>query len=236
MQKLSQPCFWQKKDSQILKVSIRDIDLHPERLGGDTADILNGCLLSSLVATVKDPDLVPHICRVLGKNCKKWTGASALRLPSPHPHSCRREEEIEAPWTNSKTHYSKLWVYGLACSPQRPTQSTWRKFFRMKSRKSVFSLKPSCCNVLERYTQQRQRLQLTSKMPACLAKSIPDQKSFLPNSSILAWLWLLMWKEDHCRLLLSIYISKFHIHYKLSCNMRQKSLNVFSWIRYPSSM
>lgn len=63
------------------------------------------------VVIVGHPEPILHIRMVLGENCKKLTGASGLWLPSPHPHACGQEEEIGAPWTDSRAHCSKLPVF-----------------------------------------------------------------------------------------------------------------------------
>lgn len=174
----------------------RDIYLHPERLP-----------LSFLVATVKDPDLVPHICSLRKESQKVNQSIWSAAANSPPPLLQAGRGNRGSLDKFQRSLFQALSVYGLACSPQRPIQSTWRKFFRMKSHKSVFS----------RYTR-KERLQLTSKMPARQQSQFQTKSHFCPTAGFWHGYGSLHGRKDHCGLLLSTYI----------CNMRQKSHNIFS--------
>lgn len=142
--------------------------------------------LSALVFTVKDPDLAPHTCMVLGENRKKWTGASGLWLPGPHPPSCRREEEIKAPWTNSKAHYSKLPMF--MDSLTHPRGQLWAPGANSSEWKAINLCSPSSLAVaiyLERYNSKHGDWGSPARRLPHPAKSIPDQeKSFCSTAGL----------------------------------------------------
>lgn len=70
-----------------------------------------------------------------------WAGV----LPAPSPSPGSQEEEMREPSLRTPGSLPRppgpqagCRVYGLAHSPPRPTASTWRKFFRVKSHKFLF--------------------------------------------------------------------------------------------------
>lgn len=70
-----------------------------------------------------------------------WAGV----LPAPSPSPGSQEEEMREPPLRTPGSLPRppgpqagCRVYGLAHSPPRPTASTWRKFFRVKSHKFLF--------------------------------------------------------------------------------------------------
>lgn len=91
-----------------------------------------------------------------------WAHLGCGSSPHAPSQSSEREEEMgEPPWTDSQAHYPRtprqptlgLWTCSLAA---RPTFSTWRKFFRIKSHKFVFILQSGWRNMLRKSTYQRE--------------------------------------------------------------------------------
>lgn len=148
-------CASEKKGwSNIESINKRDIDLHPERWG-DTQQTFSMAASEFSSCCSQRSWSGPSDLHGLRKEPQKMNQSIwsvAAQSPPPFLQAGRGNRGSLDKFQGSLLQ--ALFVYGLACSPQRPTQSTWRKFFRMKSHKSVFSLKPSGCNVLERYTSK----------------------------------------------------------------------------------